>query len=60
MLPTSLNMGRLVKIYSSSKQYSYQITQEVPFFGAHIIQSHPSIHETADSVARREGEGLVL
>lgn len=44
----------------TTRQFSYQIPQEVPLFGTHVIQSDTPIHETADSMAGWEREGLVL
>ena len=38
----------------------YQVSQEVPLLGAHIVEPHPPIHEAADRVAGGQGEGAVL
>lgn len=38
----------------------YQVSEEVPLFGSHVIKSHSSVHEAAHDVTRRKREGPVL
>lgn len=38
----------------------YQVSQEVPLLGSHVVEPHASVHEAADGVARRQREGAVL
>lgn len=46
--------------YTFSGITDYQVSQEVPLFGSHIIKPHSSIHEAAHNVTRRKREGPVL
>lgn len=42
------------------RSLQYQVSEEVPLFGAHVVETDASIHEAANSLARRQREGLVL
>lgn len=38
----------------------YQVSEEVPLFGAHVVESDASVHEAANGLAGGQREGLVL
>lgn len=42
------------------QRMEYQVSEKVPLLGAHVVEAYASIHEAANSLARRQREGLVL
>lgn len=51
-------LSRLVSPACYDRQY--QVSQEVPLLGAHVVEANAPVHEAANSLARGQREGLVL